>query len=489
MLQIPSSIFSLFSSSPGVVGLFGGFFIGAQLVVPFILSGRSAPKYNATRTIEITLAPTKCDPSSIPIAFPYVAATGFAAFIFASLFCILRAKGFSFSSSPGPNERPRPESPPPAPGSNSSTQRTPRRYPWLWFILLILALLALGILAAYLYFDSYKVPTPANVFASLLASSFSQGMSRIERRIWDWGLVAVAFISDLKTQIFLHGRQYCKVILLALAGHFGALIITSAFRCLHTGTMTIHWFYWVVLTSRFTTAYVIVSKFRWVWVAYYFLWYADALPGVQTIHQLILHLESFLILWARALGPDEIWMLIGPLAIHATATIAWTGILLLRIISHALRLVPRRRNRILRVFAGQCLKSMLLFHAGAFFCFPIFQCQMVDINQIWRLLWRSFSCARSRQDLRDIYWLLSQQYHHWKVGQIEDFYTLRWGLRRSFYSAGKMCLETWGTLSCVHKLLIVTPAAIFYGYFYIKPAVRRLSSRIRSWHRRRRCLG
>ncbi|KAJ7775738.1 hypothetical protein DFH07DRAFT_984836 [Mycena maculata] len=447
MHQIPSSILSLFSLSPGVVGLFGGFFIGAQLVVPSILSGRSAPKYSATRTTEITLAPTKWDPSSIPIAFPYVATVGFAAFIFASLFCILRAKGFSFSSSPGPNERPRPESPPPSPGSNSSAQRAPRRYTWLWFILLILTLLALGILAAYLYFDPYKIPTPANVFASLFPSSCSKGMSWIERRIWDCGLVAVAFVSDLNTQIFLHSRQYCKVILLALAGHFGALIITSAFRRLRTGAMTIHWFYWVVLTSRFTTAYVIASRFRWVWVAYYFLWYADVLPGVQTIHQLILHLESFLISWARALGPDEIWMLIGPLAIHATATILWTGILLLRIISHAFRLVPRRRNRILRVFAEQCLKSMLLFHAGAFFFFLISQRQVVHIKQIRRLLWRSFCCARSRQDLRDIYWLLSQQYHHWKVGQIEDFYTLRWGLRRSFYYAGEMCLETWGTLS------------------------------------------
>ncbi|KAJ7911992.1 hypothetical protein B0H13DRAFT_2478898 [Mycena leptocephala] len=115
MLQIPTSALSLFSfSSKGLVGLFGGFFIGAQVTLNMIvLSGLSVPKTSlyATRTTEIVLMPTKCVPSNGTIHLPYVAAMGYAIVIFASLFSILRAKGFGHSQALPDGRPPSPDDP------------------------------------------------------------------------------------------------------------------------------------------------------------------------------------------------------------------------------------------------------------------------------------------------------------------------------------------------------------------------------------------
>ncbi|KAJ7499754.1 hypothetical protein FB451DRAFT_1206427, partial [Mycena latifolia] len=93
MLQIPSSVFSVFSLSSKVfVGLCSGLVIGSKVAVTqFILS---IPKdtFRATRTTEIILLPSKCVLSRPPASFSYIAALCYITFIFASVFCILRAK-------------------------------------------------------------------------------------------------------------------------------------------------------------------------------------------------------------------------------------------------------------------------------------------------------------------------------------------------------------------------------------------------------------
>ncbi|KAJ7775747.1 hypothetical protein DFH07DRAFT_984865 [Mycena maculata] len=446
MLQIPSSAFSLFSSSPGVVGLFGGFFIVAQLVVPFILSGQTAPKYSATRTIDITLAPTKCDPSSIPTAFPYVAAVGFAAFIFASLFCILRAKGFSFSSSPGPNERPRSESPPPSPGSNSSAQRAPRRYPWLWFILLILALLAIGILAAYLYFDS-RVVVPVNA----LASRSSQALSSIEARIRDWGSEVMVFISDLKTQIFLHGQQYCEFILFAFAGHCVALLVVLAFRPLYSLIGSLARIIGPVFCTALLLPAVVISSFSqlsWIfWVTYYLGWGTNRSPVMYEIHQNLSHSTSSLCS-STALSSSYLSLVLGPIIVHASMNGFRTVFLLLIRIPSPSKIGVRHLGPLLLFNLALCAGTIFMYTVSFFVALSAEQYARW-CPRTRRLFCQSFSSPQARDEMREICLVLMHQYQHWKSVEIQDFYKLMRDLQSSFLAAGR---------------LIVAPAAILYGH-------------------------
>ncbi|KAJ7698658.1 hypothetical protein B0H17DRAFT_1196757 [Mycena rosella] len=216
MLQIPSSVHSLISSSSVIFGL------GAHIAFSILLSGLSIPKnsFVATGTTNIFLSPTKCVPSPGTIAFPYLAAMAYTTIIFATLFCILRAKGFSSVDKQPPS--------PPA-ESSCSTEKTPHRRLWgwlFWFIYIILVLVA-GV-GAYIYFTTYDSRDVLPEILTPWASFFRKGFPLVERFYRAGCIAAASRISAAKIYIYLHGWQYFKILLIALSTHSVSLIIVSS---------------------------------------------------------------------------------------------------------------------------------------------------------------------------------------------------------------------------------------------------------------------
>lgn len=270
MLQIPSSVLSLFSfSSKGLAGLFGGFCIGAQLTVSIVLSGLSVPKITdslnlATRTTEIVLLPTKCALSNGTISFPYVAAMGYATIIFASFFYILRAKGFGCSLStfppiqnpphghpPNPDEptplslitpprtfslsqshnvvNTQPSSPPPEPSSLCTTGKAPRRNRWIWLLLLLLSIVVMLLVGTYVYFYFTCPDSPATLDA--FTSFWVQAVLATEIFLRK-GYIAAAgcistvnsYISTIGTFVSSYGWQHSKLLLISLTSTISTYI-------------------------------------------------------------------------------------------------------------------------------------------------------------------------------------------------------------------------------------------------------------------------
>lgn len=154
-------------------------------------------------------------------------------------------------------------------------------------------------------------------------------------------------------------------------------------------------------------------------------------------------------------------MFLGPLIFHAAVLGVWTGFLCLLGIPSASRVVFRSRYR-LRIYVSDCVFTICRLFVWGVVSFSILQFFMFySPYHFLQVLWRSFHCPQSRQAVRDTYWLLDQRYQHWKMGQIEDFYVLRWGLQRSFWGAGRFWFETWGTLDCLQKLVSVPIILIF----------------------------
>ncbi|KAJ7476913.1 hypothetical protein B0H11DRAFT_2426364 [Mycena galericulata] len=452
--QIPSSAPALFSLSPSLASLF----LVAQVVVPFILSSLSAPKkfISATpsRTIEIILAPTKCDLSSSPIAFPYVAAMGFAAFIFASLFCILRAKGFF--------ARPHPAnpSPPPAPDSNSSAQKVSQRSPWLWLLLLILALMAFGIFAALLYRDykvKFKVPAPV----SALVKSCVQRLSAFEGGFREGCGVIASYIS---TMVRKCRWQYFKTLLLAFTGHCLGLLIVFTHRKLRPRVLDFARFHCVPSTSVLVPIAVVCSfsQLSWIpWINYCLLWGLRWLPDIRSIHESILRFLSRTSPTLDAMDSVDIWMIFGPFAVHAAVMCLGTvAIVLVNVPSETRVMVRQLWDLFLLYFCAWILNTAVLYGVSIF----MFSHLRLSVPPpyVRPSRWETLSCPPPQ-----ICWLVDEQFADWKVGQIQDFYALRWDLQRLFWVAVRGCYDTWGMLDCIQKSFIVAPAAIFYGHFYI----------------------
>ncbi|KAJ7845091.1 hypothetical protein B0H13DRAFT_2676039 [Mycena leptocephala] len=269
MLQIPSSVLSLFSfSSKGLVGLLGGFCIGAQLTVSIVLSSLSVPKITdslnlATRTTEVVLLPTKCALSNGTISFPYVAAMGYATIIFAS-FYILRAKGLSCSLStfppiqnpphghpPNPDEptplslitpprtfslshshnvvNTQPPSPPPEPSSLCTTGKAPRQNRWIWLLLLLLSIVVMLLVGTYVYFYFTCPDSPATLDA--FTSFWVQAVSATEvffRKGCIAGAACIStvssYISTISTYISSYGWQHSKLLLISLTSTISTYI-------------------------------------------------------------------------------------------------------------------------------------------------------------------------------------------------------------------------------------------------------------------------
>ncbi|KAJ7481787.1 hypothetical protein FB451DRAFT_1444363 [Mycena latifolia] len=365
MLQIPSSVLSLFSfSSKGLVGLFGGFYVGAQITASILLSGLSdvsslkSSNFRATRTLKAVLQPTKCVPSSSTASFSYVVIVAYVTVMFASLFYILCAKGFCASSSSACGQSPprgqptnpedpipassttssraysparnhhavgnQPPSPPPEPGSSGSTDKAPRRIWWLfWALLLIVAFL--GFAGIYIYF------TTRNSLADLVVgvSPWIQHLSALESGSFWWYHAVVSRISAVKLHIFLHGLHYCKILLLALASHSGLFSIHGRLSRLcsimanRTCTIFFHYDGAVILGSVCVLASI--SPLNWVFYAHGsalavvfitpLLYLSNYLPVIDVLYSL----WSYFSLTERS-------VILGPSILHLATLSVWTAI-------------------------------------------------------------------------------------------------------------------------------------------------------------------
>ncbi|KAJ7698635.1 hypothetical protein B0H17DRAFT_1050258, partial [Mycena rosella] len=97
-------------------------------------------------------------------------------------------------------------------------------------------------------------------------------------------------------------------------------------------------------------------------------------------------------------------------------------------------------------------------------------------------LWNSLSFTRrARREMRIVLWQVVWYYEDWKAAQLEAFHELTAGLPNTLLKA--WC-GIWSHLHPTHKLLIVAPAIIFYGYFCFIPAARRIPWLIEKWRRR-----
>ncbi|KAJ6572078.1 hypothetical protein B0H19DRAFT_1372972, partial [Mycena capillaripes] len=483
MLQIPSSVFTLVSfSSKGLVGLFGGFCIGAQLALNIVLSGLSeVPKNSlsfATRTTEIVLLPTKCVLSNGTISFPYVAAMGYATVVFAGLFFILRAKGFSHGQvlpdgrSPSPDYPVsdgsplfrravsparnhvgmggQPPSPPSDPGPRCSSYKAPRRNRWMW-LLLIYAALALVGLRGYIYFTYPDSRTAASLH--MVAFLGTQTVLAVER-----------FIQD---GILENGWQLSKIIFLALASHSVCILIFAALRRLRVYVVLFLRVFCLNIGVCLLSLAVIASFPQLNWIIWTFGWYHGALLSVKEINWNMIRFSFYFssLVESRFL---QLLTIVGVIMIHTSF-----GFIprVIRIFAIRLHLALRRQDSVL-------LPALAMYPLLA---------QYANLDSGWRQhLWQSFYCPQSRETLRAAFQLLFQRQQAWKAIQIRDFHELAPELPHRLAATLKVSWETWCTLALFQKLLTVAPAVIFYSCVYIVPVACRvkLKIRTRNWRRR-----
>ncbi|KAJ6591217.1 hypothetical protein DFH09DRAFT_1420229 [Mycena vulgaris] len=494
MLQIPSSTLSLFSFSfKGLVGLLGGFCIGVQVTASILLSSLSVAKNSATRTVEIILLPTKCDPSNGAISFPYVALIAYATAIFASLFCILRAKGFTSScnstcNQPSPhgelpspddplhsNASPRafsparnrngisnhPPSPPPEPDSSGSMDEHPRRNSWLfWLLCLLMAvLLLLGIAGIYICF------TDNHSRAELLvvASRFIQPLSFLETGLFDSFLAVQSYIFILKIYLFLHGLHHLKLFLFGMGAYSALIFIDRGCHRLRVrvGRRTsIGSAYLAAVFETFAVMFIAsCPPLRWIlWAPYY---YFDGC--------------LFRVSWC-SFSLAEKSMILGPALIQLTVTAISTAcFILFQSIAPAFSVFSELLT-VSRLFAVSYTIVWGPFFAVAFY----FELPPDHTRLIWKY---PFLSLRWRQEVLGVYRIAVWEYRDWKSTKIKELHNIISFHLSTLAGLFNFCLETWGTLYFVQKLashLIVAPPAIYCGHFYIIPAARRISLLIRN---------
>ncbi|KAJ7484426.1 hypothetical protein FB451DRAFT_84699 [Mycena latifolia] len=492
MLQIPSSVLSLVSfSSKCLVGLLGGFSINAHVAFTIL----SIPKniFHSTQTTKIVLVPTKCVLSNGTVAFPFIAVMAYATVVFTSLFWILRAKGFS-SRHPGsiPNGSTKsdlysvgeqPPSPPSESGSGCSADKTPRRRQWIWLLWLIAVLLTLsGGVGAYFYLTVYDSRD------SLMAlPSFSRhGLSLIEQCFFDGRSAVASCISTIKIYISLQGRRYSKIFLVALAAHSIFLLIVSALRRFHHYSKTFVWYKIVQLTvgslALMMSGVACSSQLSWIlWLGYYVDSHAGGAYTVPEINWMVLRLSSYLSSLATSYFL-EVSTIIGITLVH----ISIVCVLLVRsIVTFGARILAhvRLHPQDLRNFLGCSICSIALFAFVGLIAFPLQPSLGIHPNpQV--VLWQCFSGKRPWDHTRILYWLMVKHYQEWKSEVLEDFHELTSGLPNTLRAGFNSWWEIWSSLHLMHKLLIVAPAVIFYGYFYVIPAARRIPLLIKKWRRR-----
>ncbi|KAJ7499747.1 hypothetical protein FB451DRAFT_1429917 [Mycena latifolia] len=436
MLQIPSSVFSLFSlSSKVLVGLCSGLFIGSKVAVTQFIVSIPKDSFPATRTTEIILLPTKCVLSSSKISFSCIAILAYVTFIFASVICILRAKGFTRASGNGVASQP--PSPPPEPGSNCSADKK-RGWVWLlWLIAILLGLVLLGLAGFYMFFVDYKT----NVSLPAFAAHSIHGLSFIERSLFDGLSAAASFQSTVKLHISMHSWRYLKIILLALTSHSLCSLVAVMLDRLRRCAVAFAGRYWMTM-GQLTL------------VPIYWLSKGNLLPTVLAVHRDVLRLRSRLS-FLETYESVGISMVVGPAIIHAATMGLLLALLGIPCTATALSRELSDRSALIN-FLRTSLSTVAFF--VTFFVtffgteFLIYQYSLLrpDIQQ---LVWRSFVCPRARSQVQTVFWFLVGEYEDWKSTQIKDFRVLVSALRGAFFRAIDLCLERWVILCWGHRLV------------------------------------
>ncbi|KAJ6544274.1 hypothetical protein B0H19DRAFT_298649 [Mycena capillaripes] len=487
MLQIPSSVLALFSfSSKGIVGLISGLCIGTQVAVNLVLYGSKTEfsVIRATPTIEIVV-PTRCVLSNDIQSFPYVAAMGYAIVIFLSLFCILRAKGFASASSSGSVPSHQPPVPPSDPGSNSSADKRRRRCRRIYWLTLLLAALIVQVIRVFLtYYLSRPVPPILHPFHSVGL----QAASLVESSLSYLRVSVARCFAALTAHLSLHGRQYLRILLLALASHSASILLALASRRVRRRLMMLPGIYWAdMIVIGFVPAALIASipQLRWIyWMVYYVAGWNEPAPDVHEILSLIYRL------WYRfsslvTFQSVDMAMIVAPAVVHAVATSLGTVI-------YGLLGIPSTARA---MFQDMSLPGRfvhyLTFSIGTTAFFVTHAVRTI-LGIHWNIMrthekeafWRSFSCPESRAQTRQIFLYTLQIFQTWRSDQINAFPALISGLQDAFKAGFNVAWETWASLEWTQKLLIVALAALFYACLDIIPAARRLW-RIR-WRDRQR---
>ncbi|KAF7331075.1 hypothetical protein MVEN_02447800 [Mycena venus] len=490
MLQIPSSILSLVSlSSKGFVRIFGGLCIGTQIAVTLVLSS-SKIEYTAvraTKTHAVELVPTRCVLSNGTISSPYVATMGYATVIFASLFCILLAKGFTSSRPPNlddhgpdfsssfdrgatfaqPDAGSQPPSPPSDPGPNRSANQARRRNPCRWFLWLFLILLALVSVGVYMFAIYYARSQPLP--PSLLAFK-----AFIDDSVW-WTQIglpnlwtsAASNISALRVHLSLHARQYSKILLVVLTSHCACILLSLAVYSLRKRTVGFFRKKWFLTLCYIIPVTVISSSstLSWLfWLHYYIGCGNHGYPSVRRMDQCIGHL-LYQLATSLASPSLEMSIFLGPPIFYVAALCLSTVLVVLFNFPSATRHLVRRlsHRRVLKRLLRNSFVLMARWFLYTVFAFLLVQCRVLQPDAR-RNLYRSLFCAESRAKTLRLFWFLLRRYQTWKSLQIDAFSTLVSRLQRAFVAGIAVSWEIWKSLSFMQKLLIAAPAVIFYTY-------------------------
>ncbi|KAJ7177815.1 hypothetical protein C8R46DRAFT_664838 [Mycena filopes] len=476
---IPSSVFAL--SSKGLAGLFGGFYIGAQVAVSLVLSSLSVPKLSnsliATRTTNIILSPTKCVPSNGTPSFHYVAAMGYAIVISAILFSILRAKGFTTAPSP----------PPPEPGSSGTADQAPRPRRWLW--LLALFALLVGGIGAYFYLCR-TVPAAAFVcfggdFLPFIEGYLHRGRVATTARI----SACISTIMALIYSAAYYGLQYTRILCLALASHSGCLFLyrkSSRLRrivCIRITDPSNYYHWGVFLGSVSLLAFV--AQQRWaLWGIYTYGLLLLMTTGIFLNHICLASVYQIALDMWYFESQEQRAMILGPILLHLAVVMFSTfSVLFFNGVPATARalyrstVLLRRRPSLLSCFLLDCLYGAL---ALVICSLPLVIGSILTVYglnpEYSQMLWCHTPCSpRWWASVRRIRRIFGALYHSWIDVDIKywrDLIPALWNMAGNVF-------EVWQTLNHTQKMLIVAPAVLFYGYYYIIPAAKKLPASIR----------
>ncbi|KAJ7740628.1 hypothetical protein B0H16DRAFT_1567042 [Mycena metata] len=465
MLQMSTSTVSMFSSSSkSLGGFFGLICVGIQMVLTVILSDSFKTEFTtaarATTTVKIVLQPTKCVLFNGTDSFPHVAAMGYTTIVFLSLVYILRAKGFGTGDQP------------PSPPSDADTESNAKKRPNRWLRLLLVLLVSMVLLSLGAgIFVAYLVPS-LRVLHPLQA--FGAGTLRIaEIKLlegWTW---ASSNLSALATHISLHGRQYTKIILLALASHLACITLGAPVRRMYGCISFLGLKLWeaaIVVVIVPWSVIVAIPQLRWL---FWIVWNFTSVPTMAEINHNILRVPRHLFFLA-AMQPANI-MILGPATVHV-ALMCLIPLLLgiYRIPEATIRCLSLRTEQLYcLVFTGVYIIMFTGALAEAFY--------YALHPQLKPLFWRSLFSPDARSQILPFFWREVHLHQAWKSAQKQDFAILAPKLPHAFMQELRPALELWGSLPWPQKFLIIAPAVLFYIYFDVIPNVRRLRRTYARW--------
>ncbi|KAJ7039454.1 hypothetical protein C8F04DRAFT_1255154 [Mycena alexandri] len=450
---MPTSTFSMFSSSKGVDGFFGLICVVIQMVLTVVLSEPKTeftPAGRATATVKVVYQPTKCALSNGTGSFPYVAAMGYAAIVSSGLVYILRAKrvvqqvpppASHADKDPGTGDRP------PSPPSDADTESNAKKRPNRWLRLLLIFLIWMVFLSlGAALFVAYLERTPQFV-GQLLADVviiFETGLSH------GW--------SSIASTIHLHGQRYSKFFLLASTSHCVCIIMGLVFRRARRRTVSLVTKYLiteteVVITYIPAVAVAIFPQLNWI---YWMIFYPTALAHhvIMAINWILNCVQTFLFKF----DAEDLLMVLGPLLLHTLAMCFWTVSITLRgapFVTKATiwHLSSRRRNIHGAATSLGVIAVFVLYFAIAY--------SLIHRTNVNDPLWAALYSPKAREGV----WYFIRQFRTWKSVQLAKFAVIMPKLQRIMaYEIGAAC-RTWGTLHWPPKLLILAPAFIFYLHF------------------------